>query len=81
MHLIGFWPPYPLEPFAGLSLHDVRIKAKLMKSPAWRTCDSNYKHSCRLDSQVSKVVDRVWEEATGLDLHDYQEKVRKGNEM
>ena len=80
MHSMGVWSPYPIEPFAGLSLHDVVTKAKLMKSPAWRPYNSKYSHICSLSSQVSGVVNKIWVEATGLDLQDYQEKEKKGNE-
>ena len=78
MHSMGIWSPFPIEPFAGLSLHDVVNKAILMKSPAWRPA-SGYSpsHSCSLLLQVTEVVNRVWVEATGLDLQDYQEKEKK----
>jgi hypothetical protein len=92
MHSMGVWSPFPIEPFAGLSLHHVATKAKLMKSPAWLPSNSTFdqrnfnqndfkqigkNHSCSLGLPVSEMVNRVWVEATGLDLQEYQEKEKK----
>lgn len=44
------------------------------------SCQNGCNHNCSLGTQVSAIVNRVCLEDTGLDLQDYQEEEKKGNE-